>query len=184
LNRSKSDQYDVLSKAFHWITAIMVFAAFLLGPGDFGYLIDTGINPGTRFDIAWHESLGVGVFVVTFLRLIWVAIRPRVPQHQLALGLHFLSRLMHLALWMLLFALPLSALMALGSESHPLTLLGGFRINELPWIAASYLAGIADWGEVHKFLGDFILWLAGLHAFSALYHHFKLKDKVLHSMLP
>lgn len=184
MKKSKSDQYDAFSKALHWITAIMVFAAFLLGPGDFGHLIDSGIDPGTRIDIAWHESLGVSIFLITFLRLVWVSIRPSAPRHQLTPGLHFLSRLMHMALWLLLFALPLSALMSLGSESHPITLLGGLRVDELPWIATSYLAEIADWGEVHKFLGDSIVWLAGIHAFAALYHHFRLKDKVLNSMLP
>lgn len=71
-----------------------------------------------------------------------------------------------------------------GAEAHPLTLLGGFRINQLPFIASSRLSGLADWGEVHKFLGDVIMWLAGIHALAAMYHHIKLKDGVLTSMLP
>jgi len=162
----------------------LFFATFLLGPGDFSHLIDSGIDPNTRIDIAWHESLGVCIFVITFLRLIWVAIRPNAPRHHMTSKIYFLSKLMHIVLWMLLFALPLTALMALGSENHPMTLVGGLRIDKLPWIDNSYLAGIADWGEVHKFLGDSILWLAGVHAFSAIYHHFKLGDKVLNSMLP
>ena len=91
---------------------------------------------------------------------------------------------MHFSLWALLFALPISALLALGSEANPLTLLGGFRVAEFPLIANSYLAGLLDWGDVHKLLGTVIIWLAGIHAFAALYHHFKLKDKVLISMLP
>lgn len=184
MNKNPLDQYDGLSKAFHWATAIIVLATFLLGPGDFGHLIDAGIDPGTRSDIAWHESLGIVIFTLTFLRLIWVAMRPSSPRHQMAPGMRLLSRLMHLVLWTLLFALPLSALLALGTESHPLTLLGGLRINELPLIASSRLSGIADWGEAHKFLGDAIIWLAGIHAFAALYHHFKSKDEVLISMLP
>ncbi|MBC3871678.1 cytochrome b [Undibacterium oligocarboniphilum] len=184
MNKSKSNQYDVFSRVFHWITAVMVFAAFLLGPDDFGHLIGSGIDPGTRRDIVWHETLGAGVFVMTCLRLIWVLFRPDAPHHPLPPWQHFLSRFMHIALWGLLFALPLSALMALGSESHPLTLLGGLRMNGLPWMTSSSLAEVADWGDVHKFLGDSILWLAGIHACAALYHHFRLKDDVLDSMLP
>lgn len=94
------------------------------------------------------------------------------------------SRLMHFSLWILLFALPISALLALGGEANPLTLLGGFRVDEFPFIANSILAKLVDWGEVHKLLGTVIIWLAGIHAFAALYHHFKLKDGVLRSMLP
>ena len=130
------------------------------------------------------ESLGIVVFTLTFLRLIWVALRPVAPELLMTRLPHLLSRLMRLALWTLLLALPISALLALGTESHPLTLLGGVRINEFPLIASSHLSDLADWGEVHKFLGDAIIWLAGIHAFAALYHHFKLKDKVLISMLP
>lgn len=177
-------QYDKLSKAFHWVTAIIVITAFVLGPGDFGRLLDDGIDPGTRIDIVLHESLGITVFTLTLLRLLWVVVRPAAPKFQMASWRRLLARLMHLALWALLFALPLTALLALGSEANPLTLLGAFRIDKLPFIADSYLAGLADWGEVHKLLGDAIIWLAGVHAMAALYHHFKLKDGVFSSMLP
>ena len=54
----------------------------------------------------------------------------------------------------------------------------------MPLIANSAIAKLADWGDVHKFLGDAIMWLAGLHAAAALYHHFILKDGVLATMLP
>lgn len=184
MKQKKSDQYDKLSKAFHWITAIIVVIAFILGPDHFGKLLHNGIDPGTRSDIVWHESLGVTIFTLTFLRLIWVAVRPTAPKFAMAAWMHLLSRLVHLVLWTLLFALPLTALLALGTEGHPLTLLGGFRINQFPFIANSFLSGLADWGDVHSFLGDSILWLAGIHALAAIYHHIRLKDGVLVSMLP
>jgi cytochrome b561 len=71
----------------------------------------------------------------------------------------------------------------LGSEGHPLTLLGGIRINDMPVIAQSPLANLADWGDVHGLLGDMILWLSGLHAVAAIYHHVFMKDGVLLAML-
>jgi cytochrome b561 len=182
--KNSLSRYDNLSKAFHWVTAAIVLATFTLGPGDFGHVVDSGIDPGSRVDIVWHETLGASVFLITFFRLIWNAVRSGAPEHQMAPGLRLVSRLMHIMLWGLLFALPVSAFMALGSEINPLTLLGGLRMDEIPWIASSPLSGVADWGEVHKFLGDAVVWLAALHAVGAIYHHFKLKDKVLTSMLP
>jgi len=95
-----------------------------------------------------------------------------------------MARLVHAALWVLLLALPLTAFLALGSEGHPLTLLGGFRIDRMPVIADSALARLADWGDVHGFLGDAIMALAGLHAAAALFHHLVLKDGVLATMMP
>lgn len=184
MNKNAFAQYDKLSKVFHWVTAIIVVTAFILGPGDFGRLMDDGIDPGLRADIVWHESLGIAVFTLTLLRLLWVALRPAVPRIQIQPWMHLLGRLMHIALWGLLFALPITALLALGSESNPLTLLGGIRIDKLPFIAGSHLANLADWGDIHKLLGDIIIWLAGVHASASLFHHFKLKDGILLSMLP
>lgn len=177
-------QYDALSKLFHWLTAAMVATTFLLGPGDFGRLIHAGIDPGSRQDIIWHESLGTGVFLITALRLIWIATRPTSPKHHIDPWMRRLSGFVHIALLTLLFALPITAILALISEGNPLTLIGGLRLTGSIWMTSLNWLKIADWGEIHKFLGDAIVWLAGMHALAALYHHFCLRDKVLPSMLP
>lgn len=184
MNQQPASPYDFLSRAFHWVTAIAVTIAFILGPGGFGRLMRDGIDPATRSDIVWHETLGILVFVLTVLRLIWVAFRPAAPQVQMASWMQLAGKLVHVALWILLLALPVSALLALGSEAHPLTLLGGVRVDQLPLIASSSIAKLADWGDVHQFLGDAVMWIAGLHAAAAIYHHFILKDGVLSTMLP
>lgn len=184
MNRQPTARYDALSQVFHWVTAILVTIAFILGPGGFGRLVRQGLDPATRSDIVWHESLGILVLVLTALRLVWVALRPAAPRIQMAGWMHLVAKLMHLALWALLLALPFTALLALGSEGHPLTLLGGVRVDRMPLIADSGIAKLADWGEVHKFLGDSIMWLAGLHAAAAVLHHVVLKDGVLSAMLP
>ncbi|MBX3660696.1 MAG: cytochrome b/b6 domain-containing protein [Ramlibacter sp.] len=128
--KSNPVQYDNLSKVFHWVTAIVVVIAFVLGPGDFGRLVNGGVDPATRLDIVWHESLGVAVFVLTLARLLWLAGRPGVPRHPMPAWMAGVSRFVHWVLWGLLISLPLSAAMALGSESHPLTLLGGLPMGK------------------------------------------------------
>jgi cytochrome b561 len=184
MNQPSTSHYDPLSRAFHWITAIVVTIAFILGPGGFGRLMRQGVDPATRSDIVWHETLGVLVFLLTVLRLLWLALRPAAPQIAMAGWMQLAAKLVHVALWALLLALPITAVLALGSEAHPLTLLGGIRVDQMPWIANSAIAKLADWGDVHQFLGDAIMWLAGLHALAAVYHHVALKDGVLLSMLP
>jgi cytochrome b561 len=184
MTQQPSPRYDRLSQAFHWLTAVVVTIAFILGPGGFGRLMRQGVDPATRIDIVWHESLGILVLVLTVLRLVWVAFRPAAPKFKMGAAMHLASKLGHLALWLLLLALPATALLALGSESHPLTLLGGIRVDQMPWIADSAIAGLADWGDVHQFLGDAIMWLAGVHAVAAIFHHVFLKDGVLLAMLP
>jgi len=176
--------YDAPSRAFHWLTAILATIAFILGPGGFGRLIHDGVDPGTRSDIVWHESLGVTITALTLLRLLWVALRPAAPRFDGARWMQLAAKAVHLALWALLLALPSTALLALGGEDHPLTLLGGLRVEHMPAIAGSAIAGLLDWGDVHGYLGDALMWLAGLHAVAAIYHHVVLKDGVLLSMTP
>lgn len=177
-------RYDHLSISFHWLTALAVAIGFALGPGDFGQLIKQGIDPSTKLDIVWHESLGMLVFVLTLLRLLWLMMRPRPPKSDMAQWMRLASKATHIALWALLLLLPTTAVLGLMTEGNPLTLLGGIRVNASALIAKSVLSGLIDWGEIHKLLGTSIMWMAGLHAGAALFHHFKLKDGILRSMLP
>jgi cytochrome b561 len=177
-------KFDPLSQILHWLSALAVLAAFILGPGGFGRLMHQGVDPASRWDIVWHESLGVFVFVITVLRLVWLALRPDRPEFGLARWMHWLSRAVQLALWTLMLALPLTALLALGGEGHPLTLLGSFRMDLSSSVGGLALSHWVDWGDVHQFLGDLIMWLAGAHAGAAILHGLLLKDGVLSSMLP
>ena len=176
--------YDFLSRTLHWLTAIAVIAAFTLGPEHFGRELRQGLDPAARWDIVTHESLGMLVAALTLLRLLWLAVRPAAPRFDMPAWMQLTSQATHGLLWLLLLTVPATALLALGSEGHPLTLLGGIRVNEMPLIANSPLADLADWGEMHGLLGDAILWLSGLHAVAALVHHVVLKDGVLLSMWP
>ncbi|MFX7961016.1 hypothetical protein ABTK60_19195, partial [Acinetobacter baumannii] len=67
-------------------------AAFLLGPEGFGRLMHEGVDPATRWDIVWHESLGLLVLGLTLLRLLWVALRPGKPHFDMPLWMRLLSR--------------------------------------------------------------------------------------------
>ena len=181
---TSNKHYDALSRALHWLTAIAVIAAFVLGPEHFGRELRQGLDPATRWDIVIHESLGMLVAALTLLRLLWLAVRPAKPQFDMPGWMRVSAEATQGLLWLLLLALPATALLALGSEGHPLTLLGGLSVNEMPLIANSPLADLADWGEVHGLLGDMILWLSGIHALAAIVHHVLLQDGVLRSMLP
>jgi len=175
--------YDRLSRALHWLTALAVIGAFLLGPEHFGRELREGLDPATRWDIVTHESLGMLVAALTLLRLLWLLVRPAKPRFEMPNWMQLTSKTTHGLLWALLLAVPTTALLALGSEGHPLTLLFGLRVNDMPVIANSPLAELADWGEIHGLLGDVIIWLSGLHAGAAIVHHVWLKDGVLLSML-
>jgi len=100
---------------------------------------------------------------------------------QNSFGMDIATKAAHWGLYLLLFALPFTAIAGAWLEGHPLTLLAGVEIP--PLIGRSHDAG-ARIATIHTWLGDAILWLAGFHALAALYHHIVLKDGVLASMLP
>jgi hypothetical protein len=76
---------------------------------------------------------------------------------------------------------PLTALAGAWLEGHPLKLLGAGNIR--PMLPQVHTVGQAV-SYVHTILGNIIIWAAGLHAVSALFHHLVLRDNVLTSMLP
>lgn len=184
MSTQPASRYDSISLVFHWLTAILVAITFILGPEHFGRLMRSGLDPATRSDIVWHETLGLAIFLLTFARIAWSKLRPTPPTIEMPKHMHLAAKGMQLVLGLLMLILPVTAILALGGEGHPLTLLGGVRVDSFPLIADSGLAHLADWGEVHGFLGDTIIALAGLHAAAAIYHHVFLKDGTLLAMSP
>jgi cytochrome b561 len=171
-------RYSATTRALHWLTAILVLVAFVYGPGGSEQRV---YAPARDFDRQLHETLGLCVFALAALRVLWLAVDRRPAPLPMPRWMHLAGRAAQGLLYLLLFAVPLTAIAGAWLEGHPLTLLGGAELA--PLLARSHAAG-AKLAELHTWLGDAILWLAGLHALAALGHHFVLRDGVLVSMLP
>ncbi len=170
--------YGIIAQSFHWLIAILVLVAFIYGPGGSEQRVYSAARDSDRH---LHETLGLCVFGLTALRLLWrmVDTRPALPQGPRWMGAAALA--VKVVLYVLLFALPLTAIAGAWLEGHPLTLLGGVEIA--PLVGKSHDMG-ATIATLHTWLGDTILWLAGVHALASLYHHLVLGDGVLVAMLP
>ncbi len=171
-------RYGVVAQAFHWATAILVLVAFIYGPGGSEQRV---YAPAGDFDRQLHETLGLCVFALVLMRILWrmVDTQPEPPAVPRWMGIA--AKAVQWTLYLLLFALPLTSITGAWLEGHPLTLLAGVKIPPLLGLSHDVGATIA---HIHTWLGDAILWLAGFHALAALFHHFVLKDGVLVSMLP
>ncbi len=171
-------RYGAVAQAFHWLTAILVLAAFIYGPGGSEQRV---YSAARDFDRQLHETLGMCVLALVVMRVLWRMMDTRPDPPQVARWMVIAAKAVQWGLYALLFALPLTAITGAWLEGHPLTLLGGVKVE--PLLALSHDLG-AKIATLHTWLGDAILWLAGFHALASLYHHFVLKDGVLTSMLP
>jgi cytochrome b561 len=171
-------RYGRAAQAFHWVTAILVVVAFIYGPGGSEERV---YSSARDFDRQLHETLGMCVFALVVMRLLWQMVDTRPDPLEVSRWIGLATKALHWALYVLLFALPLTAIAGAWLEGHPLTLLAGVEIA--PLLGPSHDTGTRI-ATLHTWLGDAILWLAGIHALAALYHHIVLKDGVLASMLP
>jgi cytochrome b561 len=171
-------RYSGVSQSLHWITAALVVYAFSNGLGGSEARV---YLPSRDFQRHLHETAGLCVLALVAIRLLWRTVETRPELAKASPWMHPARMTVEVALYLLLFAVPLTAVFGAWLEGHPLTLLGGWSIPVLPIV--SHDAGETV-SRLHTWLGDAIIWLGVFHALAALYHHFILKDTALISMLP
>ncbi|MBF4991850.1 cytochrome b [Methylophilus sp. QUAN] len=171
-----SYRYGTGVQAFHWLTVILVLTAYVVSEGD-GYSLYSPAADGLR---RIHETLGLFVFIVVMLRLLWGLIdktpKKRPMQRWMAVAASFVK----LTLYALLLSIPATAVLGTWLEGIPVTLLG---LDIDPQFTRAKESGQLIM-NIHSILANVIIWVAGAHAAAALFHHFYLRDEVFQSMIP
>lgn len=174
--RSTSYRYGAGVQAFHWLTVILVLTAYVASEGD-GYSL---YSPAADELRRIHETIGVLVFIVVMLRLLWGLIdqtpKKRPTQRWMAVAASFVK----LTLYALLLSIPAMAVLGTWLEGIPVTLLG---LDIDPQFTQAKEPGQLIM-KIHSILASGIMWVAGAHAAAALFHHFHLRDEVFQSMIP
>ncbi|WP_298885361.1 cytochrome b/b6 domain-containing protein [uncultured Bradyrhizobium sp.] len=155
---------------------MLVLVAYSLSSGD-GYSLYSASADGLR---RIHEAIGVLVFGVVVLRLIWRLVGGAPAKQAMPRLMTLTAQLVHFALYVLLIAIPTTAVLGTWLEGIPVTL-PGFDIA--PQITQARILGHLIM-EIHTALGYAILWVACVHSAAALFHYFYLRDEVLQSMIP
>jgi cytochrome b561 len=174
--RSTSSRYGAGAQALHWLTVVLVLGAYVLSQGDGSSLYSAAADGLRRI----HETLGVLVFIVVVLRLLLRLIDGTPAIQTMPRWMAAAAKLVHFTLYALLIAIPATAVLGTWLEGIPVTL-PGFDIA--PQITKAHGMGQLIM-EIHTTLGTAILWIAGVHAAAALFHHFYLRDEVFQSMAP
>lgn len=169
--------YSTGAIAQHWLTAILLLAGFTIGfvMGDFDP------SPFKLQLVQSHKWIGVTVSLLTVARLTWRRMQPP-PASPLAPGWQrSVASITHAALYLLLFAAPLSGWLMSSAKGFQTVYFG---VLPIPDLLAKNTALGETLAEVHEVLVFTLLWLIGLHVLAALKHHFFDRDGVLGRMLP
>lgn len=175
---TQSSRYGAVAQLFHWMTVPLVGIAYLISPGGSEERI---YSAAVDSDRRWHESVGLVLFTLVLLRMVWRLFTVTPVPIPMAVWMRASATVMHWALYVLLFAVPLTAIAGAWLEAHPITILGIGDIG--PMLPQAHYFGIAV-AYIHTVLGNAIIWVAGFHAAAALFHHYILRDNTLRSMLP
>ncbi|HUL94783.1 MAG TPA: cytochrome b/b6 domain-containing protein [Usitatibacter sp.] len=160
--RNTASRYGAVAQSLHWIVAILVLAAFWLGPGGNETRVYSAARDSSR---SWHETLGLCVLALALVRLLWRGYDRAPEEVPVPAWMSRAAKAGHALLYVMLFLVPCTAITGAWLEGHPLTLPGGVRVG--PWIAESHALG-AQVAWLHTWLGDAIVWLAGFHAAAGL----------------
>lgn len=203
--RESPERYSATARWLHWATVVLVIALIVTGKS--GIEAD---EPGSR-SFFWHSSLGVLVMLVAVARIAWALVRPgpALPS-SLSRANRLLARGTHVALYLLLFALPISGWLAVSAQGASVSFFGALSLPrwEVPLGPVETTAGARQrdapaegeeaavsresdgeksenpMGELHETLGNLLLALATLHVLGALAHQFYWRDGLLERMLP
>lgn len=176
--RNTESGYGIVSIVLHWLVAAAVVGLFVLGL----WMVELGYyDPWYRRGPELHKSIGVLLFAVVVLRLLWRWFNPRprpMPGH--APWERRLAGLAHVLLYLLLFAVMIAGYLISTADGRPVEVFGWFSVPA----TLQGLEGQEDLaGDVHLALAVGLIVLAGLHAAAALKHHFIDRDQTLRRML-
>ncbi len=171
-------RYSGKSMALHWLVAILIIAAFIMG----FYMTDLKISPTKLKLYAWHKWIGVTVLGLVAIRLLvrLTSSTPAYPEHGKAWEKQ-VAKVTHVLLYVLMFGVPLSGYLYTYAAGFPVVYLG---LVELPALITPNPELKDRFKEIHEVLTTGMLILVLLHFAAALKHHFIDKDDVLKRMLP
>lgn len=166
-----------ISIAIHWVSAALIF--FLFGLGIYmtglGYY-DDWYHKGP----ALHVSLGLILFFLLLLRLLWRALNPTPEDLSDKRVNNLLAGLVKVGLYGLIFVVIITGYLINTAEGKPAEIFGWVKIPALTSLSASQV-DLA--GSIHELLAWGVVLLALLHAAGALMHHVVLRDRTLVRML-
>jgi cytochrome b561 len=175
--RNTTARWGSVAQFLHWLIVALIVTQVILA------LAASELHGMAKLAmLARHKSVGITILMLAVVRLAWRLVNPTPP---LPLTLkpyeRFLANFTHAALYVLIFAMPLSGWIMSSARGFPVS---WFKVFQLPDLVAKNRPLYEAMLKTHEVLALTLGAVATLHLLAALKHHFVLKDTVLRRMLP
>jgi len=173
------ESYTRTAIAFHWLIALLIVCGFSLG----WVMTDIpGFTPTKLRYFSWHKWIGVTVFALAVLRILWRATHAAPPMpRRMPLWQRGAAHLVHLLLYVLMIVIPVSGYLYSSAANIPVVYLG---LIPLPRIIAPDPQLKEVLKNLHIALNYTLLVLVALHVVAAIKHQLIDRDGLLSRMLP
>lgn len=176
--KNDKTRYGAVAQLFHWGIVALIVTQFILANKADGL----PIGPAKVATLATHKSIGMTIFGLAILRLIWRWFNP-VPD--LPAGTPRWQRLAaHVSHWLLYALILITPLVGWAMSSARNFPVSWFGLFTLPDFVEPSKAAYDFFLESHHVLAKALFVVALVHAAAALKHHFLDRDNVLRRMLP
>ena len=181
--RNTSQSFGTVTRAFHWLTALLILTAIPLGVIANRLPYDTAEALARKAQLfSFHKTLGVAAFLLGLARILWaLAERHPAPLHPERRGELTLAGTVHWLLYISLVVVPLSGWVHHAAVTGFAPILWPFG-QGLPFVPQSetvaQVAGAVHWVFTKVMAAAILLHIAG-----ALKHHFVDRDATLRRML-
>lgn len=171
-------RYGYLTISLHWLMLILLVAVY--ASIELREFFPKGSDPRAALK-ALHFMLGLSVLGFALLRL-GVRLSGPTPRIVPEPGRweKRSAKFMHIALYVLMIAMPLAGWLILSAAGKPIPFFG----LQLPALIGENKDLAKQIEEVHEVVGTAGYFLIGLHAAAALFHHYIKRDNTLVRILP
>jgi cytochrome b561 len=175
---TRATRYGAVSQIFHWIIAALIVVQFALAWS--AEDLPNGLHKLAL--LARHKSFGMTILMLAILRLLWrlTHTAPPLPDG-MSRWQRLGARITHVALYTLLFIMPLTGWMMSSAKNYAVSWFGLFT---WPNLVGKNEAAFNFLRATHDTLSNLLFAVAVLHILAALKHHFWNRDDVLVRMLP
>ena len=169
--------FGLVTIVIHWVFALSVFGLFGLGL----YMVElTYYDSWYKGSPELHKSIGVVLFSLLVVRLIWRVINVQPVTQTIQKWQQVSVTIVHALLYLLPLSLMISGYLISTADGRGIEVFSLLTIAALPELFNNQedIAGL-----VHEVLAWSIIVIAVIHALAALKHHFIEKDQTLNRMI-